>query len=300
MSVIKKNARRADLETPHAKLLKRKRTISKRKKIFFFFLIFILLVIGVSYLSKVPAINISEIEVNGNSVTSTEDVIESVNTIMAGNYLHLFSRRNSLIYPKNVIQKGLLEKFKRFQTADIELVSTRKLLVTVSERNGHYLWCGRELSELTGESLNPDCYYLDDSGYIFSRSPYFSGNVFIKFFGKGELASDSDPSGRQFVDEVLFIKISKLLEGLQTIGIYPYAISLSENMDFNVYISPIGGGNRIFTKIMFNAKNDLEKSIENLNAALLTDPLKTDFKKRFSELEYIDLRFNNKVFYKFK
>jgi len=38
---------------------------------------------------------------------------------------------------------------------------------------------------------------------------------------------------------------------------------------------------------------------ENLDTALNTEPLKSDFKKKYSSLEYIDLRFGNKVYSKF-
>jgi nucleoside-diphosphate-sugar epimerase len=39
---------------------------------------------------------------------------------------------------------------------------------------------------------------------------------------------------------------------------------------------------------------------ENLDAAIDTEPLKSKLKNKFSSLEYIDLRYGNKVYDKFK
>ena len=52
--------------------------------------------------------------------------------------------------------------------------------------------------------------------------------------------------------------------------------------------------------IMFKSDADLDKLAENLQAALETEPFKTEFKTKYSSLFYIDLRVDNKVYYKFK
>jgi hypothetical protein len=51
--------------------------------------------------------------------------------------------------------------------------------------------------------------------------------------------------------------------------------------------------------IKFKLNSDFENLAENLDAALDTDPFKTEFKNKYALLQYIDLRFGNKVYYKF-
>ncbi|MBI2099665.1 hypothetical protein HYT45_04675, partial [Candidatus Uhrbacteria bacterium] len=53
-------------------------------------------------------------------------------------------------------------------------------------------------------------------------------------------------------------------------------------------------------KILIRADADMENLAENLGAALETEPLKTRMAKEYSKLEYLDLRFSNKVYSKFK
>ena len=47
--------------------------------------------------------------------------------------------------------------------------------------------------------------------------------------------------------------------------------------------------------IIFKLNADYQNIAENLEAALTTDPLQTEFKNKYSSLQYIDLRFGNKV-----
>jgi hypothetical protein len=53
-------------------------------------------------------------------------------------------------------------------------------------------------------------------------------------------------------------------------------------------------------KIIFKIDSDYQKIAENLQAALSTEPLHSDLQKKLALLLYLDLRFGNKVYYKFK
>ncbi len=174
------------------------------------------------------------------------------------------------------------------------------LSVRITERDGEYLWCGQKFSETNGEDASDGCYFIDTAGFIFSKSPNFSGPIYLKFFGGNFDSDSSDPIGRQFLDFFSFSQYIELIDSLKKLGIRPYALYIDENGDTNIYIAPITGGKKFYTKLVFSSKDTFEKSLQNLDAALQTEPLKTDFVKKFSTLLYIDLRFNNKVFYKFE
>ncbi|HEY4504976.1 MAG TPA: hypothetical protein VJI73_04370, partial [Candidatus Paceibacterota bacterium] len=53
-------------------------------------------------------------------------------------------------------------------------------------------------------------------------------------------------------------------------------------------------------EILIAGSTELERLIRNLNLALASDALKAEAIEARGGLEYLDLRFGNKVFFKFK
>jgi len=73
---------------------------------------------------------------------------------------------------------------------------------------------------------------------------------------------------------------------------------VQEDGDVKLYLSSFTS--KMGPEIIFKADSNFEKIIENLQSVLSTEPLQSDFKNKYSSLLYIDLRFGNKVYYKFK
>lgn len=67
------------------------------------------------------------------------------------------------------------------------------------------------------------------------------------------------------------------------------------NNDHDVHLYPISGG----STVILSGDADFAKEWSTLVSALDTDPLKSLLASKKNDLEYIDLRFGNKVFYKF-
>ncbi len=83
------------------------------------------------------------------------------------------------------------------------------------------------------------------------------------------------------------------------LGLKTYGLLVDPAGEYRLYLAPLTADRKIHTKIIFNKKNDFTTIVENLKAALSTEPFATEFKKKFDTLSYIDLRFTNKVYYKF-
>ena len=82
-------------------------------------------------------------------------------------------------------------------------------------------------------------------------------------------------------------------------GLRPVAIYIIENETIKIYLSnesQLSMGPEIILKSNAN----FQKVAENLQAALATEPLQSDFKNKYSSLLYINLQFGNKVYYKFR
>ncbi len=82
-------------------------------------------------------------------------------------------------------------------------------------------------------------------------------------------------------------------------GLKPAGLYMEENGDIKIFLSSVDSllnG----PEIIFKIDSDLKIVAENLQVALNTEPLQSNFKNKYSSLLYIDLRFGNKVYYKFR
>ena len=282
------------LNSKHLEELKRKKRKILRNKIIFFVIIFIIFLTGLVFLSRWENININTIRVLENKVVETKDIVNVIHSKIDGHYLGLFSKTNFILLPNRAITNELRSKFKRLKDIKIDTTDTNTLEITVSEYNGKYTWCGNDIP--LDESLEENkCYFLDENGYVFDEAIYFSGNVYFKFFGK--IKEDlENPIGSFYLPDT-FQNIVSLIENLKQTGIKLSSFNMKEDGDIEIYLKPVDSLN--FPKIILKSTSDFNKVVENLQSVLTTEPFQSDFKNKYSSLLYIDLRFGNKVYYKF-
>ncbi len=283
------------LNSPRLLELKKHRQRVFQKKIALGFFSFVILITSLVYVSRLSAVNIYSIEVVGNKVIETNTIKEIVQNELTGKYLKLFPKTNLFLYPENNIKNTLSDKFKRLKDIQISIKNKKTLEIMLIERTGVYTWCGDVLPLLdsTGEYK---CYFIDDTGYLFDEAPYFSGSVYFRFFGT--IDKKENPLGLNFLPGK-FANLISLKTMLEDMNLKPSAFYLNNMGEINVFFSthsmlPDG------PVFLLKADADFNKVAENLKASLNTEPLKTDFKKKYSSLQYIDLRFGNKVYFKFK
>jgi hypothetical protein len=140
---------------------------------------------------------------------------------------------------------------------------------------------------------------MDTEGYIFDVAPYFSGDVYFKFFGKtsGDAANPGSPLGLYFLP-INFEQFMSFKENIIKMGVKPSALVIKDGDEAELYLSARGALIDA-PKILFKFDTDFNTLAENLQAALTTEPLQSDFVKKYASLLYLDLRFDNKVYYKF-
>jgi hypothetical protein len=286
------------LNSPRLLELKRKKNKILRKKILIYLCIFVAIIIGLSFLSKWQKLNIIDIQISGNKVIETNLIEEIAKEKIAGDYLYFFPKTNFLLYPRAQIEESLALKFKRLTDISVKVINPQKLEISVSERIPLYTYCGLTPPDTSDEKAvhEQKCYFLDKEGYIFDEAPYFSGEVYLKLYGA--VSGDGEnPSGSYFL-QTNFSKLITLKDNLDKIKIKPSAFFIEDNGDMTILLSPGASGKG--PKILFKADADFEKIVENLQTVLTTEPLQSDFKSKYSSLEKIDLRFGNKVIYKFR
>ncbi|MCX6757538.1 MAG: hypothetical protein NTZ44_01480 [Candidatus Nomurabacteria bacterium] len=276
------------LNSPRVEELRRNKRKIFRRKIIFFLIIIIVFFIGLVFLSKIKKINIDQVVVSGNKILETKNIEEVIKNDIYGNYWFLFSKTNSFIYPENKIKRDLMYKFKRITDISFNVKNNKSLEVSIKEREGKYLWCGETILSI---DLTSGCYFVDDNGYIFDNAPYFSDGVYFKFYGHLD-DTDNNPIGLYFLKND-FTRLVSFKEDLEKLNLKINSLFL--NPEEYLIINLSSGA-----EIRFKVDSDFDKLIENLQSALSTEPLHTDFQKKYDSLLYIDLRFGNKIYYKFR
>ncbi len=267
-----------------SKLVRRKRRILllKISSVILFFLIVIGGVIGVTHLGVLA---ITSVAVSGNASIDTDALKKVVDDNIAGNYFHLFSRSNKIIYPKQEIEADLLASFPRIQNVQVN-IEGHSLALAITERSPAYTWCAGMPTDVP----HNQCYFMDSEGYIFAEAPEFSGNVFFAFYG---MVSNDNPITASYLNNSEFKKVDQLISFLDSKSLHPYAFRAEDTGSYELYLARGG-------KIIFKQGQDAAILQSNLELILThTDilaPAKT--KSASSSLEYIDLRFGNKLYYK--
>lgn len=304
------------LDSPGLLELKKRRHKNFLNKILISFFGFATIVVLSSYLSRLGRMNISEIKIVGNKITDAEKLKAEVEKQIAGKYFWFFPKTNILLYPQETIKTELQNKFKRIKDINLSIKPARTtgivqsggnnktLEIFLSERTASYTWCGAKVPEalLPSEGSKASggegqkCYFMDSDGYIFDEAPYFSGDVYFKFYGLFDLNTDN-PLGFYFSKQN-FKQLISFRDILADIRLKPVALRIVNNEDAEIILLK---GVRAATepKIIFKMNANIQNIAENLQAALNTEPLQSKFKNKYSSLQYIDLRFNNKVYDKF-
>ncbi len=267
--------------------LKPRKLIEKQRVRIFKKTIVLFLVIGlgiglITTLSRVNEINIKEVRVEGNSIVSETDILDVVKSELDGHYGFLFPKTNILIYPRTDITSSVLETYKYIKSINLETQDLQKINVVVEERKPFALWCDVLYSE------EETCYFLDEEGFIFSLAPTFTGNVFVKYYGEVLGIVDNSPIGHQFLSKENFFGLTFILEEMENIDLIAEALIVDGN---NVEIF-VENGSQVLFKL---DQNPLTVS-DNLGAVLDSSTLGEED----LELDYIDLRFGNKVYYKLR
>ena len=266
--------------------LKSKKILRQKRKALFLKIaaivtIFLLCVFGLSWASKVSFISINDITVEGNAAVEAEELKRLAKDQIGGNYIKLFSRANRFIYPEDAIAASILTQYQRVKSVDLN-VNGKTLDVRVVERKPSYTWC-KGTPETQQET---SCYFLDEQGYIFTEAPVFSGNAYVSFYG---IVEDENPLGSTYLGSSTFKTLDKLISYVSEQGIHPYALLAQKSGTYELYIEPRA-------KILFKADQDIDTLIDNIRLVMEnTELLKQE---NISRLEYIDLRFGNKLYYK--
>ena len=239
---------------------------------------------------------IKRVNVVGANVVDNQAIIKFVQEKLTGNYYFVYARENGYLFPKHEVEEGLIVAFPRLKSAQVSRTGAHTLAVSVSERTPFALWCGDEYTSPQRDLA--DCWFIDDGGFVFDRAPIFSSGVYLEIYGaldgviQGSILRAHLPRPRFSLAHAFEQAMKKELGGIARISIKPegeYSVAINTSSAY-----PILKG----VEVRFNDGQDPQTLVKNLTEALPVQfpPDAVPTKK----LNYIDLRFRNKVFFGFE
>jgi hypothetical protein len=261
------------------------------KRCFLWLAVALVLFFGFGLLARIASIQVKGGDFENIVVTNTNEIQDVVDEYLDARFF--YPRSNIVWFSERKLERRIKNEFPRLGRVDISIIPKRTIKVWGQEREGVHLWCGQEPQDVTVETS--ECYFADQSGFIFDRAPFFAGASFLRFYG-GDF--ENSPIGSSLVD-------TSILDSY-----YDFE-SVLENYDFEIQAIWDGGDGQVeFILLSNNAiseaprvkhflGNDIEIVLGNVVSALGDNSVLLDIRENYDRLEYIDTRFTGQFIYKF-
>ncbi len=223
--------------------------------------------VGTAYVTRLPDVTISSISVTGAVHVDVGAVSSTVEAVLDGSYALVVPKRMSYVVPQGAVAAAVVHAFPGVESVQVERTSTRSLLVRITERTPHALWCAET------------CYRMDAYGLVFA--PAEPKDIYRVYEG-GALEIGQIFLSGDFQD---FDRFVTLAEGLSPSRIPRVRI---DGTDAFLYLE--NGGE---VRVMHTA--DPESTAARLEAIFTSNSFEIA-----KTLEYVELRFGNKALVKYR
>ena len=226
---------------------------------------------------------INNIYINGLKNISRADVMDEVNADLDGKYAKIIDKNNLLLVRSSKVQNQLQNDFKKIKEVSITKKFPSTLIVNITERKPALIF-----------STGGHYYIVDDSGQAFEEISHDSSD----FQNSDWPVFQDDSNGKVNLNETaidqdllsFFLGARDRLKNELDIDL-DRVNETPSRMSYDVRIRTVDGW-----MVYFDGNLNLDKQIEVLKTVLDNKISKGDR----PNLEYIDLRSDNKVFYKFR
>jgi cell division septal protein FtsQ len=261
-----------------------------------FFILFVSIAWALSYFSNNKHLTINNVTITGTHIIDQDEVKAQIFNDLSGKYIYLFMKSNSFIYPHQKVYNNLLLNFPRIEKLSVYRDNLKTLHIDISERTGSFLYCGASIPE-NKDQVGENCYFINNDGFIFDHAPYISGNVYFKYYLS--LADGVDnPMGKQMLSVDQFHRMVRFIDGVTNMGFKPIYITTDTDGTNSLYLDH--GVNDTVPKITFKNDDDFDVIQDNLSLSMKKPEFADEINSKYNTLLYIDLRFKNKVLYKFQ
>ncbi|MBI2669985.1 MAG: hypothetical protein HYX20_02500 [Candidatus Yanofskybacteria bacterium] len=206
-----------------------------------------------------------------------DSLSDAVNDWLDAGFWGLIRRNNIFFISSAKLTSRLAEQFPKLESIKISADLPHGLLLSATERKPTGIWC----------QINQDqCFYFDKNGIAFSETQPSSGFLITNVIDK---RTRDISLGRQVVadDWLRSIILVKELLAKTDVDISEFSIPADS---FDEFDAKTAEG----WKIMFSVQTDIEKQISAL-ATFLKEKIKPNPRP---DLQYVDLRIQDRIYYK--
>lgn len=223
---------------------------------------------------------IKEVRISGNEEISEQEIEDLTNGYLNKSYLLGFIKPflNILFTSSKSIEHSVRTNFPIIDEVNVNKeLFARILTVDIKEREIAGIWCQNDSDK---------CFYFDKDLVLFKVAPKFSGGVFLTMEdGRSRDFNLADT----FDDKVLFEKIILTRDILDEIKTVDYSSFFLPEGSFEFWIKTKEGW-----YVYLDKENDIPTQLVALKK-FLEEKLSAT---RRQTLQYIDLRVNNRIYYK--
>jgi cell division septal protein FtsQ len=260
-------------------------------------LLVLLLVLAVAFVlvMRLPGFQIRTMNIQEPDVLRVQEIQQSTQQYFAANgKFLLIPRTNIIFFDSEKLNLHLRQSLPSIEEAKVKIATDRNLEINVIERKPEFLWCiTNPLSDIES------CYFIDTTGFVFRLAPNFSDGVYLKIFDERDTVN-FDPLRTYPVDRQTLEYFKSIRTALADRDIEVVRFTVISEQRVSISLDRISG-----TRIPSSSRIIITPglSADNIAAQLRLVQNLPKFQQKLRSqpqgLEYIDLRFANKIFYKF-
>lgn len=237
--------------------------------------VLVLFVVGVYYGTRLHALTISTILVEGGETVSHDEIRAKAERVLEGTYLGIIPKRFTYLYPRAVLNSTISDVSRVYNVLTVKENATT-LKITFDEYVPYALWCAYQRDDIP-------CYFLSESGFAFAEAPPLRGGALIRYYTE----SGTDIKKGNAIDSQLLTNITWFITHVDTeLNFRISSVIYKNNKDVELFVN--GGG-----MFLIASGKDILHTYENLKIILQSDAYKHLAPGNF---KYVDVRFDNKVF----
>lgn len=239
--------------------------------------------IGFLMLMRQPWFFIESLTIEGTRSLDKDTVFNKSRDYLNSSWAGLMPRKNILFFSKSNLKDWITTEFPTIEHVDVSFPEKKQVALRIHEKKPFAVWC-----------QDKDCFFIDDLGMIYGKSPIFSDGVFKIISGEPL----ENPIGKFFTDDAGQREVRNLIKVLEQVPMHILALELGN--EIHVRVDKIGETPvNAQTTLMIAHEYD-PGVLREVLTLLLADPVFAKaLKEKGSALEYLDLRTPGKMYYKF-
>lgn len=239
------------------------------------------------YMPHIPQLQIEVIEVEGVDEKTVLGIQEFVIDALIGRVGGVVPRRMFFAIGSTRLAERIGHEFPKLKEVRVRKRFPDSLAIQASERELFAILCNDKERDTPSASVPVKCAYLDADGIAYSAAPVFAGRLILKIRTDFEEVG----IGREVVAPALIEKLRFITSALTSkMGIAVESVELSERVPSEFRVAAADGFH-----LFFRVEDEYENAFRVLGRVL-----EDEIGDRRAKVDYIDLRFGNKVFYKMK